>query len=124
MSSAVAQASILGVGTAVEADDNDDNVGGVVLSASNNMDATANADGKAKTSSGGTSVGVAVAINVADMVNEATIGAGASVTADGLTLRATMKDVAGDSPDTHRFGATSLSGERARPAPIPKSRRS
>ena len=69
-----------------------------------------NADGSAKTSSGGDSVGVAVAINVADMTNEASIGNGSTISADGLTVRATMKDVAGD--ETHRFGATSRSGAR------------
>jgi len=106
-----ARASIAsGLTVRADVDNNNAGTGTLSLQASNNMDATTNADGKAKTSSGGDSVGVAVAINVADMTNEASIGTGSTISADGLTLRATMKDLAGDAPDTHRFGATSLSG--------------
>ncbi|TAK65480.1 MAG: hypothetical protein EPO22_04755, partial [Dehalococcoidia bacterium] len=83
-------------------------IGSLNLHASNNMDATAKADGSAKTTDGGTAVGIAVAINVADMTNEASVGAGANVSADGLTISATMKNVGGDF--THRFGAESTSG--------------
>ncbi|RVD69725.1 hypothetical protein EN751_24500, partial [Mesorhizobium sp. M4A.F.Ca.ET.029.04.2.1] len=83
-------------------------VGELNLQSSNNMDATAEADGTAKTSDSGTAVGVAVAINIATMRNEASIGAGSIITADGVKAEAKMKNVGGDV--THRFGAESTSG--------------
>src|SRR5690606_35034165 len=48
--------------------------------------------------SGGTAVGAAVGVNVADVTNEASIGKGSTVTAQGLTVSATMaeRDVAFD----------------------------
>ncbi|MBI3917574.1 MAG: hypothetical protein HY322_11275 [Betaproteobacteria bacterium] len=82
--------------------------GGLSLLASNNMDAKAIADGSAKTTSGGTAVGVAVSINVANMTNEAIVGAGTTVTADSLTLSAIMKNVS--SNVKHDFEAKSTSG--------------
>jgi hypothetical protein len=80
----------------------------LTLESSNNMDASALADGSATEGSIDTAVGVAVAINVAHMTNQATVAGGANVTADGVHLSATMKDVGGDA--THRFGAKATSG--------------
>ncbi len=82
--------------------------GALLLQSSNNMNASATGDGKATTTSSGTGVGVAVAINVATMRNEASVGAGAHITADGLTALATMKTVGGNAE--HNFGAKSTSG--------------
>ena len=72
-----------------------------------NTDAEAIADGSAI---GGkdAAIGAAVAINLANVNNIATIGSGANVTADGMTLSATMRDVSGDA--THTIGAHSTSG--------------
>jgi hypothetical protein len=82
--------------------------GALTLTSSNNMDAQAIADGSAAGGSEGTSVGVAVAINVANMTNQALVSDGATVTADGLTVSATIKDVDGDTK--HVFAAKSTSG--------------
>ncbi|MBK5565795.1 LEPR-XLL domain-containing protein [Ensifer sp. SSB1] len=82
--------------------------GALQLHSSNNMNASAAGDGQATTTSSGTGVGVAVAINVATMRNEASVGAGAHITADGLTASATMKTVSGNAE--HDFGAESTSG--------------
>ncbi len=72
-----------------------------------NTDAEAIADGSAI---GGkdAAIGAAVAINLANVNNIATIGSGANVTADGMTLSATMRNVSGDA--THTVGAHSTSG--------------
>jgi hypothetical protein len=81
--------------------------GNLSVQTSNNMDSAATADGSAKTSEGGDAVGVAVAINVADMVNEAKVVAGTDVTANGLTLSSVMKNVGGDTTHTHVAKAAS-----------------
>ncbi|RUX65753.1 hypothetical protein, partial [Mesorhizobium sp. M7A.F.Ca.CA.004.08.2.1] len=101
-----AHAVIAGAGRQIAGDGA--GVGELNLQSSNNMDATAKADGTAKTSDSGTAVGVAVAINIATMRNEASIGAGSIITADGVKAEAKMKNVGGDV--THRFGAESTSG--------------
>src|SRR5207244_3051901 len=81
---------------------------------SNNMDATATADGSAATGGddgdgdGGTAVGVAVAINVATMTNRAVVGNNVTATGDGFSATAAMKNVGGDT--TNRFGAKATSG--------------
>ncbi|WP_164773391.1 LEPR-XLL domain-containing protein, partial [Mesorhizobium sp. M7A.F.Ca.CA.004.01.1.1] len=106
VSSSLAVASINDGRTVVAGDGA--GVGELNLQSSNNMDATAKADGTAKTSDSGTAVGVAVAINIATMRNEASIGAGSIITADGVKAEAKMKNVGGDV--THRFGAESTSG--------------
>ena len=66
--------------------------GAVVLQAQNLTDAVATADGSAVTKDDGTGVGVGVAVNVGTVTNEAYIGAGSSITADGITVEATMAD--------------------------------
>ena len=58
----------------------------------NNTDSTTEADGGATVGSGGTGVGVGVAVNVANVTNEAYIGAGAVVSADGVSVKATMAE--------------------------------
>ena len=55
----------------------------------------------------GTAVGVAVALNIAFMENTATVGAGTTITADGFTAKALMKDVGGDKTSTFAAKATS-----------------
>jgi hypothetical protein len=80
----------------------------LTLESSNNMDASALADGSATEGSIDTAIGVAVAINVAHMTNLATVADGANVTAEGVQLSAAMKDVGGDT--THRFTAKATSG--------------
>ncbi|MDN3720478.1 hypothetical protein QW131_17605 [Roseibium salinum] len=74
------------------------------------MDAKAIADSSAK-SDDATAVGIAVAINVADMTNQAIIGTGTTIDADGLVLSATMKNVGGNLK--HDFEAKSVSGASA-----------
>lgn len=49
------------------------------------------ADGSAVTIPGSTSVGAAVAINVGETANQASV-AGATITADGITVEAVMRD--------------------------------
>src|SRR5690606_35759593 len=55
---------------------------------------------------GGTAVGAAVGVNVADVTNEASIGKGSTVTAQGLTVSATMaeRDVAFDRAEKATVG--------------------
>src|SRR5690606_28119204 len=64
------------------------NAGGVLsLKAANNMDATAIADGSAamgKDTQDGTTVGVAVALNIAEMTNQATLGDNVTVNSEGF----------------------------------------
>ncbi|MEL6550929.1 MAG: hypothetical protein AAFQ54_11870 [Pseudomonadota bacterium] len=84
------------------------NGGDLSLISANNMDATATGDGSSATSGSGTSVGVGVAINVANMTNDASIGDNTTLTADGLTLSATMRDMGGDS--THSYITKASSG--------------
>ena len=62
--------------------------GALVLRAENLTDATATADGSAVTSSGGTGVGVGIAVNVGTVTNQASVGAGSVIVADGLTVEA------------------------------------
>ena len=56
----------------------------------------------------GTGVGVAVALNALDTLNQASIGAGSSITAGDLSLQATVTDLSGDL--TPSFTATATSG--------------
>ena len=71
--------------------------------------AAAVGDGSAATNDkDGTAVGIGIAINVAFMDNNAILGAGTTVTADGFRAEALMRDVSGDT--THKFGATAISG--------------
>jgi hypothetical protein len=53
-------------------------------------------------------VGVAVALNIADMDNTAVVGAGSTIDADGYTAEASMKKVGDDT--THTFVAKATSG--------------
>ena len=55
-----------------------------------------------------TAVGVAVAINVADMENDAIAPTGSTITSEGASIQAVMKDVGGDK--THKFAAKATSG--------------
>src|SRR5207245_2581877 len=75
--------------------------GALALKAQNNTDAAASADGSAKTDATGTGVGIGVAVNVGVATTEAKIGAGADLTAAGLSLQAMSKD---------KFSAAAVSG--------------
>ena len=91
--------------------------GAFEVRAENNMDASAIGDGSAalgKDTTDGTTVGIGIAINIADMQNLAVVDAGAQITAQSFKAEAVMKDVAGDGSDlSHKFGATrDLWGER------------
>ena len=82
------------------------NAGGrFTLATSANTDAFAGADGTAVTQSGGggVSIGVAVAINKADIVNTAILPAGNTVNSQGATIQALMRS-------THTLGAAAKSG--------------
>ena len=79
----------------------------VAFTSRNNTDALASADG---TSTGATSVGIGagLAVNKVKLVNEASIGVGASVIARSLTLNAIVLTVGSD--DTHAFEASAKAG--------------
>ncbi len=94
----------------VIADDDGAGGGDLTLSTTNNMDATASADGSALN---GTAIGVAVAINVATLTNRASVDDGATVEAHGVTVEAKMKSIddgAGGTEATHSTGASATSG--------------
>jgi hypothetical protein len=76
------------------------------LHSSANTGATAAADGSANL--GSTSVGIAVALNVALVTNEATVGAGAVIVSQGAAITADMAEVSGDTVAT--YGASAVSG--------------
>jgi hypothetical protein len=86
--------------------------GKFALKSENHMDASAIADGSAAKGEGkdgkasDTAVGVAVAINVADMENQALVASGASITSDGASIEALMKGGA----QKHEFAAKATSG--------------
>jgi len=82
--------------------------GSVSITSAANSDSAATADGSAANGSSGT-VGAAVAINSSTVTNRASLGA-STITANGLTVSATMADRSGESPDRHEFSATSESG--------------
>ena len=91
--------------------------GTLTLRSSANTDAVAKADGAASNTSS-TAVGVGVAVNLVDMLNEALVGlgpdegggdpAGPAINAEGLVLEALMTDVSGDG--VHTMGAEATSG--------------
>ncbi|UUZ54388.1 hypothetical protein LP419_39575 [Massilia sp. H-1] len=54
----------------------------------------------------GTGVGIAVAVNVANVTNEAILG-DSTITADGVVVKAMMADVGGDTENTFSASATS-----------------
>jgi hypothetical protein len=66
--------------------------GALVLQSSNLTDSMATADGSAVTKADGTGVGIGIAVNVASVTNEAYIGAGSVIVADGLTVTATTAE--------------------------------
>src|SRR5690606_36170457 len=94
------------------------NAGGALsLKAANNMDASAIADGSAaigadtKDKDGNktvTTVGVAVALNIAEMTNKASLGDNVTVNSEGFVAEAVMKKVGDD--ETHTFLAKATSG--------------
>src|SRR6185436_16731292 len=105
----------------VASSDAEASVGAVTISAGgkfglkseNHMDASAIADGSAAKGEGkdgkasDTAVGVAVAINVATMHNDAKL-TGTEIDANGVSVQALMKDVGGN--QKHEFAAKATSG--------------
>ena len=79
----------------------------LTVSTSNNTDATAKADGTA-TGAGTANIGAAVAINLVSAQNQATIGSGATINAEWLTVEAKRTEVKGDT--TGVIGAEAVSG--------------
>jgi hypothetical protein len=82
--------------------------GNVSVQSSANTDAQAVADGSATTGDGGDAVGAAVAINVANTVNQAQVASGVAIVAGGLQIGAMVTGVAGDT--THTTLASAKSG--------------
>jgi len=82
------------------------------LDASVNTDASAEADGQASTQGGTASIGAAVGINRAIVNNLATVGAGSTLTAKGVVLKAAVTPVTtGAVTDTTQtFAAKATSG--------------
>src|SRR5437773_1942234 len=66
--------------------------GALSLKAHNNPDAAASGDGAATTKPGGTGVGIGIAVDYAEANNTATVGKGATVIANGLSMEAGMAD--------------------------------
>src|SRR4029077_10345178 len=89
--------------------------GALTLSAGNDTDASATADGsavsKAKGSAGSNAIviGAAVALNVADASNLATIGKSTTISAKGITVAAGESGL-GDKDSTDTFSAQATSG--------------
>ncbi len=67
--------------------------GPLTLASQNNTDALATGDGEAGASNATAVIGAGVALNHATMTNTANLGAGSTVTADGVTLSATVRPV-------------------------------
>lgn len=81
--------------------------GTLTIQASNNTDAKAAADGSAAGSTATVGIGAAVAVNKVNALTEAYIGA-ATITANGVAVRAGMTDVGGDT--SNAFAAEAKSG--------------
>ena len=87
-----------------------DSDGALTVQASENVDASATADGTV--ANAGTGIAAAVAINVALVTNSAHIG-DATITADGVSVKAEMTDVVSEVTDKHSFSAQATSGAGA-----------
>ncbi|MHC5862008.1 beta strand repeat-containing protein, partial [Nostoc sp.] len=83
------------------------------LNASNETDGSAVADGSAVDGSNQIGIGAAVALNIVKASNQATIGTGAQVTANGITLEAQMSDESLNGDGVSNFTAESTSGAGA-----------
>jgi mucin-19 len=85
----------------------------LTLSSSNKTDATAKADGSAVSAedangAASVNVGVGVAINVVNAVNEAYVGSGSTIDAQWLTIEAKRTEVSGETAG--KIGAEAISG--------------
>ena len=83
--------AMVGDGLTIKAGDGA-GIGSLTVRSANLMSAEAIAQGLAATKADGDAVGVGVAVNVAQERNEASVGAGAIVTADGVIVEATMAE--------------------------------
>ncbi|HXF68056.1 MAG TPA: leukotoxin LktA family filamentous adhesin, partial [Burkholderiales bacterium] len=83
--------------------------GALRVEASNNTDARAAADGSAAGGIATVGIGAAVAVNKVNALAEAYIGA-ATITADGVIVRAGMTDVGGDSANAFKAEARAGAG--------------
>ncbi|MDB5974591.1 MAG: hypothetical protein JWR07_1351, partial [Nevskia sp.] len=81
----------------------------IVVSASNKHTVATTADGSKKTGSGGTAVGVAVAIQVVDSDSTASIDSGASLTAANVNVSSVMPASAFDSKATAGASGSGIS---------------
>lgn len=86
-----------------------DTTGSLTVEASGNTDAGAHSDGSAAGSTATVGIGAAVSVNSATTHTRAWIG-NADITANGLTLRAFMSDVAGDTVNTFATSAKAGAG--------------
>jgi hypothetical protein len=84
--------------------------GALSLNASGNTDGIAKSDGTVAGNTQKVGIGAAVSVNKVDSHNEASIGGGATVSAHGVTLAATMTNVAGDTTNTLDAEAQSGAG--------------
>ncbi len=90
--------------------------GALTLSASNNTDGAASADGNTVGSTAKVGIGAGVAINLVKSRNEASIGSKAQVTASGVALEAVMTQLTqqdGSSDLANTLAATAKSGAGA-----------
>src|SRR4029079_17904290 len=93
--------------TKVEAD------GSVKMASTSDTDASALAIGTAVniTEQNSTAIGAAVAVNVATLSNKATVGDGAQITGNGITVQAVMPDdPAKQLTAKHEFSTRALAG--------------
>ncbi|EXI89661.1 MAG: hypothetical protein AW11_01349 [Candidatus Accumulibacter regalis] len=88
-------------------------IGPVRLIASNETDAAAVADGSAVDGSNRVGVGAAVALNVVAAHNEAVVGLGGHVTAQGVILEAVMSDLSMGGDGHSTYSAQAISGAGA-----------
>ncbi|RUT07776.1 hypothetical protein DSM106972_020360 [Dulcicalothrix desertica PCC 7102] len=87
--------------------------GAFKLGASNETDGSAIADGSAVDGSNKVGIGAAVALNIVNASNQATLSTGAKVSADGVTLEAKMSDETLGGDGVSAFKAESTSGAGA-----------
>ena len=84
--------------------------GALKLSATGNTDGIATSDGSVVGKTQKVGIGAAVSVNKVDSHNEASIGSGATVSANGVTLEANMTNVGGDTTNTLDAEASSGAG--------------
>ena len=84
--------------------------GKFALTSSNETDASAIADGSTADGSNKVGIGAAVALNIVNAKNQANVGVGAKITAEGVALEAKMSAKSLNGDGTSNLVATSTSG--------------